>query len=406
MATEVVIPNLGYTMTVAKILGWKKSVGDPIEFDEPLLEIETDKVNYLIEAPEGGIVKALLANVGDEVPVGGIVAIIAAANEEVDVSLSEKKEDEPIPEGAPVGEPKEAVFTDARKKRRERVLVSPVAKKMAMEKGIDLSLIKGTGNSGRIRKDDVERYLAEMRAPEPVEAVSHAMSTEVQETIPMSSMRKTIARRLSQSFRDIPHINLVTEVDMTEAMRMRELTKDKLEAKHGIRLSLNDIFIKTVADTIRDHHLLNARLQGDNIEVLSNINIGLAVALDKGLIVPAIEQADRKRLWQIARDRRDLVERARQGTLSLNELERGTFTISNLGMYEIVSFTSIINPPQCGILSIAKAIDRPVVKDGKIVILPIVEISLAVDHRIVDGAVAARFLQEIKEALEDPYLLI
>jgi pyruvate dehydrogenase E2 component (dihydrolipoamide acetyltransferase) len=219
-------------------------------------------------------------------------------------------------------------------------------------------------------------------------------------------MRKTIALRLSQSFRDIPHINLVTEVDMTEAMRMRELTKDKLEAKHGIRLSLNDIFIKTVADTIRDHPLLNARLQGDNIEVLSNINIGLAVALDKGLIVPAIEQADRKRLWQIAKERGDLVERARQGSLSLNELERGTFTISNLGMYEIVSFTSIINPPQCGILSIAKAIERPVVKDGKIVILPIVEISLAVDHRIVDGAVAARFLQEIKEALEDPYLLI
>ena len=406
MATEVVIPNLGYTMTVAKILGWKKSVGDPIEFDEPLLEIETDKVNYLIEAPEGGIVKALLAGVGDEVPVGGVVAIIAAADEEVDVSLSEKKEDEPIPEGAPVEEPKEAVSTDSRKKRRERVLVSPVARKMAMEKGIDLSLVKGTGNSGRIRKDDVERYLAEMKAPEPEGAVSHAMSTEVQETIPLTSMRKTIARRLSQSFRDTPHINLVTEVDMTEAMRMRELTEDKLEAKHGIRLSLNDIFIKTVADTIRYHPLLNARLRGDNIEVLSNINIGLAVALDKGLIVPAIEQADRKRLWQIAKERRDLVERARQGSLSLNELERGTFTISNLGMYEIVSFTSIINPPQCGILSIAKTIERPVVKDGKIVILPIVEISLAVDHRIVDGAVAARFLQEIKEALEDPYLLI
>ncbi|MBW1861726.1 MAG: 2-oxo acid dehydrogenase subunit E2 [Deltaproteobacteria bacterium] len=404
MATEVVIPNLGYTMTVAKILGWKKSVGDPIEFEEPLLEIETDKVNYLIEAPESGVVKALLANVGDEIPVGGIVAIIAAADEEVDVSLSEKKE--PIPEGPPVEEPKEAVFTNSGRRTRERVLVSPVAKKMAMEKGIDLSLIKGTGNSGRIRKDDVERYLAEMKAPEPVEVVSPAMHDEVQDTIPMTSMRKTIARRLSQSFRDIPHINLVTEVDMTEAIRLRELTKERLEAKHGIRLSLNDIFIKTVADTICDHPLLNARLQGDEIEVLSDINIGLAVALENGLIVPALEQADRKRLWQIAGERRDLVERARQGSLSLHELGRGTFTISNLGTYEIVSFTSIINPPQSGILSIAKTIDRPVVKNGKVVILPIVEISLAVDHRIVDGAVAARFLQQLKEALEDPYLLI
>ena len=404
MATEVVIPNLGYTMTVAKILGWKKSVGDPIEFEEPLLEIETDKVNYLIEAPESGVVKALLANVGDEIPVGGIVAIIAAADEEVDVSLSEKKE--PIPEGPPVEEPKEAVFTNSGRRTRERVLVSPVAKKMAMEKGIDLSLIKGTGNSGRIRKDDVERYLAEMKAPEPGEVVSPAMHDEVQDTIPMTSMRKTIARRLSQSFRDIPHINLVTEVDMTEAIRLRELTKERLEAKHGIRLSLNDIFIKTVADTICDHPLLNARLQGDEIEVLSDINIGLAVALENGLIVPALEQADRKRLWQIAGERRDLVERARQGSLSLHELGRGTFTISNLGTYEIVSFTSIINPPQSGILSIAKTIDRPVAKNGKVVILPIVEISLAVDHRIVDGAVAARFLQQLKEALEDPYLLI
>ena len=229
---------------------------------------------------------------------------------------------------------------------------------------------------------------------------------EVKEIIPMTSMRKTIARRLSQSFRDAPHINQHVEVDMTEAIRLSRRAKERTEARHGVKVSLNDIFIKTVAGALREHPLLNARLQGDRIEVLKDINIGLAVALEDGLVVPAIERADRKRLWEIARDRKDLVERAREGRLSLAEMERGTFTISNLGMFDLVSFTSIVNPPQCGILSIAKTMDRAVVRDGEVVVRPILGITLAVDHRIVDGAIAARFIQDIKDALEDPSLLL
>ena len=251
---------------------------------------------------------------------------------------------------------------------------------------------------------DVERYLGEAR-PTEVEAVPRPGRAEIAEIIPMTTMRRTIAQRLSQSSHDAPHFNLFIEIDMTEAVSLRDSLVERIETEAGVRLSLNDIFVKVVAVILRDHPRLNARLEGDRIEVLSEINMGLAVALDDGLIVPAIEGADQKRLWQIAKERKDLVERAREGRLTLDELERGTFTVSNLGMYGIVCFTSILNPPQSGILSIGQTLDRPVVRDGAVVIRPIVEMSLAVDHRIVDGAMGAAFLRDLRSALEDPYLL-
>jgi pyruvate dehydrogenase E2 component (dihydrolipoamide acetyltransferase) len=239
-----------------------------------------------------------------------------------------------------------------------------------------------------------------------MEAVPPRGPLEVAEIIPMTTMRRAIARRLSQSFHDAPHFNLCTEVDMTEVKRFLELNAQKADSQAEVKLSVNDIFIKAVAILLHAHPRLNSRLNGDQIEILRNINIGLAVALDDGLIVPAVEKADQKRLWQIARERKDLVERARQGRLLLAEIERGTFTVSNLGMYEIVFFTSILNPPQSGILSIGQTMDRPVVRNGAVVIRPIVEMSLAVDHRIVDGAVGAKFLQDLKNGLENPILLI
>jgi len=230
---------------------------------------------------------------------------------------------------------------------------------------------------------------------------------EVAEVIPLTTMRRTIAQRLAQSFHDAPHFNLCMEVDMTEAKELLDKTiPKKAEGRAEVKLSLNDLFIKAVAVTLRDYPLLNARWKGDQVEVLRDINIGLAVALDTGLIVPAMEKADQKRLWQIAKERIDLVERARQGRLTLPELERGTFTVSNLGMYDITFFTSILNPPQTGILSIGKTVDRPVVREGAIVIRPIVQMSLAIDHRVVDGAVGAKFMQDLKQGLEKPGLLL
>lgn len=405
MATEVAIPNLGYTMTVAKILKWLKSVGDPVEAGEILLEIETDKVNYGIESPASGVVKAILAKVGEEIPVGGLVAIIGRADEEIDLRLYEKREEKtPVSKAVQAQGPREVIQTVSRPKGG-RVLVSPVARKMAQEKGINLTFVTGSGHSGRIRMADVEKYLNAAKTAK-MEAGPPSGPLEVAEIIPMTTMRRAIARRLSQSFHDAPHFNLCTEVDMTEVERFLDLNAQKADSQAEVKLSVNDIFIKAVAILLHAHPRLNSRLNGDQIEILRDINIGLAVALDDGLIVPAVEKADQKRLWQIARDRKDLVERARQGRLSLAEIERGTFTVSNLGMYDIVFFTSILNPPQSGILSIGQTMDRPVVRNGAVVIRPIVELSLAVDHRIVDGAVGAKFLQDLKNGLENPILLI
>jgi pyruvate dehydrogenase E2 component (dihydrolipoamide acetyltransferase) len=407
VATEVTIPNLGYTMRVAKINKWLKSVGDSVEANETLLEIETDKVAYGIESPVTGFVRAILANLDEEVPVGNTVAIIGAADEKIDLDLYQKREKKALlsQSDQPVVETESISITSRSVPAGSFILSSPVAKKMAKEKGIDLSLVKGSGRSGRIRMTDVERYLSESK-PAKAEVMPPSGVTDVAEIIPMTTMRRTIAQRLSQSSHDAPHFYLCMDVDMTESKRLCNSLLKKVEMKTQVRLSLNDIFIKAAAVTLRDYPRLNARLKSNQIEVLRNINIGLAVALPEGLIVPAIENADQKRLWQIAQERKDLVERTRQGSLSLIEIERGTFTISSLGIYDIRFFTSILNPPQAAILSIGKIFDRPVARNGEIVIRPIVEITLAIDHRIVDGALGAQFLQDFKDSLEDPNLLV
>jgi len=393
-------------MTVAKILNWQKAVGDKVETGEILLEIETDKVNYGIESPAGGVVKAILAKVGEEIPVGGLVAIIGRADEEIDVrSYAREKKGTPVPEKVQADGKKET-FPPVVPAAGGRVFASPLARKIAGIKQIDLSRVKGSGRSGRIRMADVEKHILEGK-PHKLEPAPSVGPVEVAEVIPLTTMRRTIAQRLAQSFHDAPHFNLCMEVDMTEAKELLDKTiPKKAEGRAEVKLSLNDLFIKAVAVTLRDYPLLNARWKGDQVEVLRDINIGLAVALDTGLIVPAMEKADQKRLWQIAKERIDLVERARQGRLTLPELERGTFTVSNLGMYDITFFTSILNPPQTGILSIGKTVDRPVVREGAIVIRPIVQMSLAIDHRVVDGAVGAKFMQDLKQGLEKPGLLL
>ncbi|MFH1091987.1 MAG: dihydrolipoamide acetyltransferase family protein, partial [Pseudomonadota bacterium] len=395
------------------ILGWNKQLGDLVEEGEILLEIETDKVNYGLESPAAGVLHLILASPGDMLPVGAIVAVLGQAEERIDASQYQAASlaaatTEASPAAQAVPEPiPSSVMTGP---SGSRVLISPTARKLARQKGVDLSLVQGTGISGRIRLADVERYLAEAKPVVPEAAARPqtppSLLPEVAESIPLSSMRQVIARRLTQSSREAPHFNLCTEVDMTEAKNCVALFNEKFQLDEGRRISLNDLFIKVAAMTLRQYPLLNARLTENNIEIMREINIGLAVALDDGLIVPALEKADQKKLALIAQERKDLVDRAREGKLSLMELERGTFTISNLGQYEITFFTSILNPPQTGILSIGKTMDRPVVRNKEIVIRPMAALSLAIDHRVVDGAVGARFLQDLKDGLENPLLLL
>ena len=411
MATEVAVPNLGYTMTVAKIIRWFKSAGDAVQAGEPLLEIETDKVNYTIEAPDNGVVKAILAKEGVEMPVGGLIAVIGTREEVIeDRFYREETLDNDIREKKTEAGVREA-YPPAGGAKVDRVLASPLARKMAKAKGVDLSLIQGSGRAGRIRRVDVERYINESKQMiveerPSVSPVAPAGSLEVADVIQMTSMRRTIAHRLSQSSREVPHVYLWTEVDMTEAGRLMRSLRGSPDAAGEIKVTITDIFIKAVAVVLRDHPRLNARLKDNRIEILKDVNIGLAVALEDGLIVPALEKADQKRLPKIAGERKDLVDRAHEGRLTLEEIERGTFTISNLGMYDITFFTSILNPPQSAILSVGKTMERPVVRDGSVVIRPILEMSLAIDHRSVDGALGAVFLQDLKKSLENPYLLI
>ena len=408
MITEVTIPNLGYTMTVGKILKWVKSVGDPVETNDVLVEIETDKVVYGVESLGSGILKLILAKEGDEIPVGGIIGIVAAAEEEVDPVLYQDAGKEKAAPEAPQEVSRETVSTVVAP-AAGAVLASPIAKRLAREKGVDLSLVKGTGRSGRIELADVENYVAQGKPGKAKEAAGRASSAtglrgEGAEVVPMSTMRKTIGQRLCQSSREAPHFYLMTEVDMKEVRELLSSYNSRTE-KDEIKVSINDVLIKAVAILLHEYPYLNARLRGDQIEIPKSINIGLAVALDEGLIVPSLESASAKKLRKIATERKKLVERARQGQLTWDEIQRGTFTISNLGMYDIVLFTSIINPPQSSILSVGRIMERPVVRDGAVVIRPILNMTLAIDHRVVDGAMGARFLSDLKKVLENPYFV-
>jgi pyruvate dehydrogenase E2 component (dihydrolipoamide acetyltransferase) len=280
-------------------------------------------------------------------------------------------------------------------KKRENIRVSPLARKLAEKKGVSIEAIEGTGTRGRVMMSDVIKAIEKPAFPVIAKNVLGQIP-------PMSQMRKVIAKRMVQSAFTAPHIYFFTDVEMEQLNQLREGMLPHFEKEFKIRLSINDFLIKAVALAICEFQMLNACVKGEEIHVMPEINIGLAVALKEGLIVPAIPQADRLSLGKIAQMRADLVERARAGKLKIEEIERGTFTISSLAQFDIIFFTAILNPPQSGILSIGKTCDRLGLRDGQVVTKKIARFGLSVDHRIVDGAVAAAFLQSFKNKLENP----
>lgn len=284
-------------------------------------------------------------------------------------------------------------------RKKERIYASTLAKNLATKKGVPLENIEGTGTRGRIMVGDViEAIERTPRAEGKKESLTKGKRMFGQ-TIPMTQMRKVIARRMAQSAFTAPHIYFLTEVEMDELLQLRDRVQDNFEKEFHIRISMNDFIIKATALTILDFPLLNAMVKGEEIYVMPEINIGLAVAMEEGLIVPAIPQADQLGLGEIAEIRTDLVDRARSGTLRVEEVERGTFTISSLAQFDITFFTAILNPPQSGILSIGKTRD---LKEGQVVAKRIASFGLSVDHRVIDGTVAAAFLQSLKNRLENP----
>jgi len=454
MAVEVVLPALGLTVEKGTILKWLKKEGETVSKGESLYEVEADKVTTEVESPASGVLKKILVPEGIEVPILTVVAVITEKGEELpEKYLSmEIKRTEPLIEKPTVEmmEPEVKIPTvpgeikavpAARQLAREKginlssirgsgpggtillkdiklflagktpppsqVFATPTAKKMAEKEAVPLSLIKGTGVSGRIMKEDVIRAKAELEKREEkilTPPIKPPSKFQLGQTIKMNSMRKAIAKRMVQSKFTAPHIYFYNDVEMGKLIALRDEIVYEVEKQEGIRLSINDFIIKAVALTLKEFPLLNSMVLGEEIKIFPEINVGLAVALEDGLIVPAIPKADQLGLIEIARYRADLIERARQSKLTLEEIERGTFTISSLAQYDIVFFTAILNPPQSGILTLGKVEEKPVVRDGSIVIRKIMRQGLSVDHRIIDGAVAAQFLQSLKKRLENPFL--
>jgi pyruvate dehydrogenase E2 component (dihydrolipoamide acetyltransferase) len=405
MATEIKLPRLGQGMESGTIVKWLKSEGDTVEKGEPLYELDTDKVTQEVEADASGVLLKIAIAEG-EVPVGRTIAVIGEQGEQVDVPDG-SKEAEPAaiqaePERVePVTQVREAVSSTT----NGRVKASPLARRIARERGIDLSSIAGTGPEGRVVAEDVERAAAGAAplAPAAPMAAGPAPIPEEVEVEQLSSMRKTIARRLTEAWQ-APVFQLGITVDMERALEVRrrlvELQGD------GAKPTVSDLITKVCAMALMRHREVNALYRGETIELVSTANIGIAVAIPKGLVVPVIRGCERKTIAEIAAARSDLVERARAGKLQQADLDGGTFTISNLGMFGIERFIAVLNPPQAAILAVGSTEEKPVVVDGQIVAQQRMELTLTCDHRAVDGATGAEFLRDVKTFLEEPGLAL
>jgi len=397
MATTVVMPKLGLTMTEGTIEKWLKQEGDRVDKREPLVEIITEKINFQYESPASGILRKILHEEGEVVPVAVPIAIIAEEGEALP-EFEAMKPEIPVEVSMPASIQREI------KEPSKRIFVSPIARKIAQEKGIDLSSVKGTGPGGRIIKMDIMTEVE--KAAGKITEVPPPLPKPIEKVIPLKGIRKIIAKRMTESFQNIPHFYLSLEIDMTAALALREQLKDEAERRVQVRLTLTDILVRVAASALKDHPILNSKLEGDQIHLIEEINIGVAMALEDGLIVPVVHHADRKSITEIALTIRDLTQRARQGKLALEDVAGGTFTISNMGMLGIDKFNPIINPPECSILGVGRTVEKPVVQGGEIKIKPMAWFSLSSDHRIVDGATAALFLNHIKRLIENPTFLL
>jgi len=403
VAVEVKLPQLAASMADGVISRWLKSVGEPVKKGEPLFEVESDKVTTEVEAPADGILRRIQVPEGQRVDVGTVLAIIGGPDEAipepdggaaVTITATSTPTAAPSESGGRVGE------------SEGRIFVTPRARKVAAELGIALERITGTGPGGRILERDVlaaaEAARTAAAAPPPPLAVPTAPSGQIR---PLTAMRRTIAERMVRSQQTVAEVTLTTEVEMTEVVKLREQVNSEWQKVHGIKVSYTDVIVRAAARALREHPTLNASFAEDGIHLHGEINIGLAVAIEDGLVVPVIRHADQKSLLEIAQTVRALAERARAGQLSRDDLSGGTFTITNLGMFGVETFTPIINWPECAILGVGQVAERAVARSGQLAVRPTMWLSLTFDHRIVDGAPAAQFLQRVKQLLESPYLL-
>ncbi|MEN2465731.1 dihydrolipoamide acetyltransferase family protein [Ornithinibacillus sp. JPR2-1] len=449
MAKEIFMPKLSSTMAVGTLLQWFKEEGEAVEVGEPLFEIMTDKINIEVESYEEGILLKKYFQEDDEIPVNTVIGYIGSSDESVPaespgVSGEESKEEvtstnensnepiatstteETVETNPPSSNGKVRATPVARKLAREndiilssvagtgpkgriqkqdvlqalentRILVTPLARKIAEENGIDLKEITGTGVHGKIEKADVI---------EAIEKAKKQSASATGERVKLKGLRKAIAEKMLESVRTIPHVTLTSEVDMTKAIEVRKALLPVIEGQTGYRLSYTEIIMKTVAHVLGNHPKVNASLIDNEIIYNKDINIGLAVAVENGLVVPSLKQVNTRGLAELTEMSKILGKKARESKLTPDEMQGSTFTISNLGMYAIDGFTPIINPPETAILGVGRIIEKPVVVEGQVEVRPMMVLSLSFDHRVIDGAPAAEFLTDLKASLENPFSLL
>lgn len=393
MMRKVMMPKLGETMEEGEIIKWLKKEGDKIKEGESLLEIATDKANMEVEAVASGFLRKIVASEGEVIPVTQTIAFIA---DSMDEEISEEEGKASRQEGEKKEE--EEISPQVTEKAVTKpVKASPLAKKLAKEHSVDLSSIEGTGPAGRIVKEDILRALEQGEA--------QAGEAVIKEEISLSRSEKVQMQHMAKSKKEVPHVYLKIEVDFSEAMKMRDDLLAEFE-KEKIHLSYTDLLIKSCARALDKLPRMNSTFEEGKLMVHSDVGVGLAVAREGGLIVPVIKKANKKDLFQIARDRIELIDKAKGDKLSLGELEGAAFTLSNLGMVGIKEFAAIINIPQVSILAVGEIKKRAVIEEKKVVIRPMMEMTLSCDHRVIDGYLGARFLQEIRKGLEKPSLLL
>ena len=417
MAEIIYMPKLSDTMTEGVVAEWTKKVGDKVLAGEVLAEIETDKATMEFESFYDGVLLHIGVEKGKAAPVNSILAIIGKEGEDISklitsapiskaLEVTEKNTDNVttpsiITSAAQVTIPSSTIPTPLPSNSNGRVLASPLAKKIAEDRGIDISSVAGTGEGGRIIKRDIDQYLPTFPTSKPMPSSLHSgVESYTDETI--SQMRKTIARRLAESKFTAPHFYLTVSIDMDNAIKARK----SMNAIDGVKISYNDMVIKAVAMSLRQHPAVNSSWLGDVIRRNHHVHIGVAVAVDEGLLVPVVRFADNKGLQQIGNEVRDFAQKAKEKRLQPSDWEGNTFTISNLGMFGIEEFTAIVNPPDSCILAVGGIQEVPVVKHSQVVPGNIMKVTLSCDHRVVDGATGAAFLQTFKNYMENPVTML
>ncbi|MCS6847534.1 MAG: dihydrolipoamide acetyltransferase family protein [Anaerolineae bacterium] len=433
MATEITMPQMGFDMTEGTIAAWLKKEGDPVTKGEPIAEIETDKTTIQIESFSNGILRKIIAQAGQRVPVGHVIGIIADPDEQLEAAQPPASAQPAAPaapksNGAAQAESRVQPSADAPQVVNEgRIIATPVARRLAEERGIDLRYVKGTGPEGRITKADVEAFVPPappvptpepepigkplgspiLKAPEPTPPPAPVAQPAAAPAAkqPLTRMRQTIATRMVASKQQVPHFYITVAVEMDAALALRAQINESLKPE-GIKISVNDMVIRAVALALRRFPNMNASFTPEGIEMRDYVNVASAVTVEGGLVTVTVRDTDKKTLKQISQEMTALAERARNNKMQPGDTGGQTFTISNLGMYNVENFIAIVNQPDAGILAVATATPTPVVRNGEIVIRTMMNMTLSGDHRVTDGAEGAQFINEVKRLLENPWSLV